>query len=226
MKKLIITALLTLQLFAQNTTILQNPFTYSALSDEIYNNVNNIEKLQFMPEYETDITKIKNYVKDVQETKNKGYKIEDKEKNIDNSFYLKALRKLSLTNNYYVNKINNDLFNSIKNIDNDLFLKSVNSGLVIMPNNKKSIIEYYHANKNNIEATGILKSIIDEYNDNKKPIQKGLTDAQLNKLEITRIRKRDKIKQAAIERSLEEEVVRKKIEIRKIQKEKLGIKSN
>ncbi len=223
MKKLIITAFLTLQLFAQNTTILQNPFTYSSLSDEIYNNVNSIEKLQFMLEYEADITKIKDYVIDVQKAKNNGYKIDDKEKNIDNSSYLKALRKLSLTNDYYVDKINNDLASSMENIDNDLFLKSVNSGLIDISKNKKSIIGYYLANRDNIEATGILKSIIDEYINNKKPIKKGLTDAQLNKLEIERIRKKDKIKQKAMERSAEEEVIRKKIEIRRVQKEELGI---
>lgn len=223
MKKLIIATLMTLQLFAQGSVISKNPFIYSALGDKIYNNINNIEKLQFMLEYETDKNKIKKYVKDVKEIKEIGFKIQNEDKTIDKGAYLKALRKLSSINDYYVNKINDNLISSIKSQDNILFLNSVNSGLMDISKNKKSIIKYYNAHKDDINATGILKSIIDQYN--KKPVRKGLTKAQLEKIEIDRIRKKDKAHQEAIERSLEEEVIRKKIEIRKIQKKELGIET-
>ncbi len=221
MKKLIITTLLTLQLFAQSSDFSQNPFIYSALGNKIYNNVNKIEKLQFMLEYEADKNKIKKYVKDVQKTKDIGFKIQDKEKNIDKATYLKALRELSLTNDYYINKINDNLISSIKSENNILFLKSVNSGLIDIDKNKKAIIKYYYAHKDSIDATGILQNIIDEHN--KKPVRKGLTNAELEKIEINRIRKKDKAAQEAIERLLEEEVIKKKINIRKEQKKELGI---
>lgn len=54
-------------------------------------------------------------------------------------------------------------------------------------------------------------------------MRKGLTNAELEKIEINRIRKKDKAAQEAIERLLEEEVIKKKINIRKEQKKELGI---
>ncbi len=219
MKKTIIISLLALQLFAQSTPVSQNPIIYSALGDEIYNNIKNVEKLQFITEYETDKNKIIEYVKAAQETKNIGFKIQNEDKN--KSAYLKTLRKLSLTNEYFINKVDDSLIKSIKDEDNILFMKSVNSGLIDIPKNKEAILKYYYAHKDNIDASGVLKKIVDGYKKPEKP--KGLTSKELEKLDIERIRKKYKAKKEASKQSLEEEVLRKKIEILKEQKKELGV---
>lgn len=224
MKKLIIIVFFAIELFSQSITTLQTPAIYSTLGDKIFNNAKNIEKLKFTLEYESDKDRITKYIKDVEKIKKQGFKIQDGDIAADKKAYLEKLRELSLTNDYYVDKITDNLNSSIKSKDNALFLKSVNSGLLIIENNKKTILNYYYENNESIEATGILKNIIDKYK--KKPLPKGLTKAQLEKIEIERIRKKDKIKQEAIEKSLEEEVKRKKIEIRKIQKKELETKTN
>lgn len=218
MKKLIITALFVIQLFAQT------PFIYSTLGDKIYNNAQNIEKLKFLLEYESNKDKITKYIKDVEEAKKIGFKIENEKKAIDKGTYLKILRELSSRNDFYINKINDNFINSVNSENNVLFLQSINSGLLDIPKNKKVILKYYNEHKESIDAIGVLKNIIKEHK-NKKPVRRGLTSAELEKIEIERIRKRDKAQQRNIERSLEEEVIRKKIEIRKEQKEELGIKT-
>ena len=221
MKKLIIYTLLTIQLFAQSTATPHEPFIYSSLGDKIYNNVQSIEKLKSRLEYELDKDKITKYIKDIEETKIIGLKIHKNSVLLDKTTYLEKLRELSIINDYYVNKITDNLISSINSKDNILFLKSVNSGLLNIEKNKKAIIKYYYENNESIDSVGILKNIIDKHN--KKPIFKGLTNAQLEKIEIDRIRKKDQAKQKAIEKALEEETIRKKIEIRKAQKEALGI---
>lgn len=221
MKKLIIYTLLTIQLFAQSTATPHESFIYSSLGDKIYNNVQSIEKLKSRLEYELDKDKITKYVKDIEETKIIGLKIHKNSVLLDKTTYLEKLRELSIINDYYVNKITDNLISSINSKDNILFLKSVNSGLLNIEKNKKAIIKYYYENNESIDSVGILKNIIDKHN--KKPIFKGLTNAQLEKIEIDRIRKKDQAKQKAIEKALDEETIRKKIEIRKAQKEALGI---
>ena len=223
MKKIIITALLTIQLFAQNTTTSKNPTVYSALGDIIYNNVNNIEKLQSIAEYEK--SKLQKYVKDVQKAKKIGSKIQFGDNSINKGAYLKSLRELSVINDYYIHSIRNNFKEAIKAEDNNLFLITINTGLISITKNKEIIKKYYYKHQDDINATGtIIQDLIDEKN--KKPIYKGLTDAQLEKREIERIRKKDRIRQEKIERSLEEEVIRKKAKIRKDQKEELGVKTN
>lgn len=221
MKKLIIYTLLTIQLFAQSTATPHESFIYSSLGDKIYNNVQSIEKLKSRLEYELDKDKITKYIKDIEETKIIGLKIHKNSVLLDKTTYLEKLRELSIINDYYVNKITDNLISSINSKDNILFLKSVNSGLLNIEKNKKAIIKYYYEHNESIDSVGILKNIIDKHN--KKPIFKGLTNAQLEKIEIDRIRKKDQAKQKAIEKALEEETIRKKIEIRKAQKEALGI---
>lgn len=224
MKKLIIITLISLQLLAQNTNSSKNPNIYSALGDKIYDNVKNIYNLITIAEYESSREKIKKYTTKVRKTKRFGFKIQNENKDIDKGTYLKALRELSATNDYFINSVNTHFENSIKNENSILFLNCVNSGLISIPKNKKTIKKYYYSHKNEINPKGIIQNIINK--DNKKPVYKGLTKAQKEKNEIKRIRKKDKAKQKAIEKSLEDEVIRKKIKIRKDQKEELKTISN
>ena len=222
MKKLIITSIITLKLIAQSAISSENPAVYSVLGDQIYNNIDKIEKLQSISGY--DKSKIQKYIKDVGKTKKIGYKIEDGDKSINKGDYLKLLRDLSAVNDYYIYKVRGSLKGAIKSEDNDLFLININTGLISIDKNKDIIKKYYYAHKDDINITGtVIEDII--INENKKPIYKGSTKTNREKLEIERIRKKDKAKQEKIEKILEDEVIRKKTEIRKNQKQELGIKT-
>lgn len=215
MKKIII-------LFIVSTLLIaQNPKVYSVLGNVIYDNANNIEKLKFIEKFSSFEDKIDKYVIDVNKTKNDGFLIETGTDNIDKAAYLDKLRELAKINDFFVRSANSSFEYSINNEDSKLFSEMINSGLIDMRKNKSEIINYYLEHSNDINATGVLQEFLDEdqalRKEREDSLKLRLTTKEQEEAKIKRIRKNDQEKQEAIQKSLEEEVVRKKIEIRKNQ---------
>ncbi|EDZ61877.1 hypothetical protein SMGD1_0888 [Sulfurimonas gotlandica GD1] len=220
MIKLVILALLATFLMAQN------PKVYSALGDVIYNNVDNIEKLKDMPEFSQYEKKIDSYVKEVYKAKDLGYAIEAGDKNIDKKKYLQTIRELSKTNDFFHRTTVNSYKSSLISQDNELFFKTVNSGLMDTSKHKSEILEYYFAHCTDMNATGVIQKYLDEdemlkeKQDSSK--KHGLSIKEIQEAKIKRIREKDKEKQESIQKTLEEELIKKKSEIRKEQVEELA----
>ena len=122
MKKLLIISLLATFLFAQN------PRVYSAIGDDIYNNVEAIENLIPLSEYKADEDKIQKYVKEVKAAKEVGFKVEARDKEVKASIYLQTLRIL---------------IDSIKFCSVVLVALEHSSLIIQSSQNKKSSIRHY-----------------------------------------------------------------------------------
>jgi len=219
-KKIIILFLLSTFLIAQN------PKVYSALGNAIYDNAEKIEKLKKIEKFSSFEEKINKYITDVKRAKNDGFSIERASKDIDKKAYLEELRELAKINDFFLRSVNSSFEYSIGHEDNLLFSQMVNSGLIDTQKNKSDIINYYLEHSDDINATGVIQ----EYLDKDQALQKEredrrklrVTSKELEKAKIKRIRKNDREKQDALQKSLEAEVVRKKTEIRKNQIKELA----
>jgi len=224
MKQLLFILLLLTNLYSKTDSAIENPVVYAALGDTIYNNVDKINELQYLPEYQVYLDDIATYVKNVHEAKAMGYKIEEGDKTVSQSDYLKRLRKLSKTNDFFVHNIKNNFKYALKHSDNKLFVSSIDSGLVNIGRYYQDIKKYYKKHENEIDEYGdILGKLIATYTPKvvKEKAFRGPTKKEVQAAKMRRIRQKDRQKQEAMQRALEEELIKKKVQIRKIQKEEI-----
>lgn len=221
--KLLLTLLISINLLAQITSA-DNPAIYSALGDKIYKNAKQIEKLVALEEFQVYKDKIIAYVKEVKSTKAKGFAIQDGDKSISKGEYLQELRTLSKTNDFFVQNIKTNFKYALKNKDNELFVNSVDSGLLDTQRYEKDIRTYYYKHEDEINEYGhIMGKLVNGYESIKvkKKVYKGKSKQEVQDEKMKRIRQKDKNKQKAIQKSLEDELLKKKVKIREEQKEEL-----
>ncbi len=231
MYKLLFILLLLTNLYSKTDNVTQNPVVYAVLGDTIYNNVKKIQSLKKLQEFQVYLDEILPYVQEVKETKAMGYKIEEGDASISKSEYLAKLRKLSKTNDFFVQEVRRNFKHALKNEDNKLFVHSVDSGLVDVKRYEKDIRKYYYAHEDEIEEYGdILSMIVNGYKSKskkkKKKVYHCLSKKEIQDAKIKRIRQKDKKKQEALYRALEAELINKKVNIRKVQKKELESTSN
>lgn len=203
----------------------QNPKAFSALGDVIYNNVDKIQKLEYIDDYAVYKKKIQDYVTDVQGIKKEGFAL-DEGINTDKMKYLNKLRELSQTNDFFVRSAKRNLDLAIENENSKLFTQLINTGLIDEEKSKNKIIDYYFSHSDEVNATGLIQKYLenDEKLRAKKEYKKSLLNSKkLREMEkIKRIRKNDKLEQEKLEKQLNQEVQKKKLEIRQEQKKELS----
>jgi hypothetical protein len=193
----------------------KNPLVYASLGDVIYDNLPKIENLKNLEEYSVFNEKIDVYVQEVNALKKYGFLVENGDSAASSKVYLEKLRELSKTNDFFVRSAKMSYMSAIENENSPLFSSIINSGLIDVQANKSQIKEYYFAHSDDINATGVIQSFLDEdalllqKNQPKQYKSKKETEAE----KIRRIREKDKERKEAIKRSLEEEVSRKKAQI-------------
>ncbi len=203
-----------------------NPRPYAALGDVIYDNVDNIEKLQELEHYQLYKKEIAQYILEVKKAKQEGIELESKSSSKAKKLYLTKLRELSKKNDNYLRDINSQYKSSMKDNDFLMFTEIINSGIIDTNERKKEIIDYYYLHSDDINSSGI----IDEYL-NEDAELKALKDAQrkrkkskktLQEEKIKRIRALDLQAQKKLEEQLQKDVMNKKLEIRENQKKELA----
>ncbi|QFR48523.1 hypothetical protein FJR48_01785 [Sulfurimonas lithotrophica] len=219
MKTILFIVLFTFELFALN------PKVYSVLGDQLYDNLENIGKLQDINEFKMYSKKIQEYYLDVKSVRKIGFMIDKGNSEASKTEYLKELRKLSKTNDFFIKSVNSVFQKSLKDEDSDLFLKMLNSGLLDSDKYKQEIKRYYYEHKDEIDIKGtVIERFVNEDIKNKKRVYTGPSKKELQKAKIERIRAKDKAKQEAIAKSIEEELLKKKKKIREEQKKELKTK--
>lgn len=219
MRILFLISLFLTQLFSKN------PDVYSALGDVIYDNAQNIEKLESIDYFDMYDEKIKKYIQKVNSLKTLGYKIEKGELSESKKEYLIGLRKLSQDNDFFTRTAKKAYEDAMTNENSKLFSEIINTGLIDVNEQKKEIIDYYFAHQQDINASGVIQTFLEE--DAKL---KDLKEAELRKQKtkkerelekIKQIREKDKLEQKALEDKLQKEVEQKKKKLREEQKEEL-----
>ena len=212
-------------LFLLTSLFAQNPKIYAALGDVIYNNAENIQKLRELDAYELYTKDIDSYISRVNKAKENGLALEINKASISKKEYLKELRELSKTNDYFQRSAKSHYKSSIKEEDNNLFSAMINSGFIDLERNKQEIIDYYFDHAEDINASGVIQGFLDEdakLKAKREALAKRYKTKRMREEEkIKRIRENDKEEQERLERELQEQVSRKKVEIREHQRKEL-----
>jgi len=218
MIKVMIISILATLLFAQN------PSVYSAIGDEIYNNVEAIDKLKSLSAYPYEEEKITKYVIDVKKSKKNGFKIESGSKEISASDYLKTLRRLVKVNDSFIRKVNSMFERSLKDENSLLFIEMVNSGLLDTKPRQKEIMDFYINHQDDIDPSGVIQTFLDEDAELRRR-QAYWLEAKKRKeaARVKYLREKDRAEEEALNQKLTEEVKEKKKAIRAHQKQELNI---
>ena len=209
------------------TTLLfsANPKAYATLGNKIYDNVQNIKKLTTIGDYYLYKDEINSYLLKVNTAKQLGFSLDENSAPKVRKKYLQTLRQLSKDNDYYTRMAQTSLETSIENGDSLLFSKIINSGLIDTKANKKRILDYYFAHVNDVNASGVIQSYLDQDEALKRKHdamqRKRLSKKMREEQKIKRLREQDKARQTALENRLDRAVQKRKREIRKEQKEEL-----
>ena len=219
MKPFILFILFTLALFASNPTI------FASLGDKIYDNITKIEKLKKFKEYKPFIQKIDEYVKEAKATKKLGFAIENGTHKDASRFYLKKLRELAKTNDFFVRSANAVFDQAYVTKDYDLLMDLLDTGLIDVERNKQRLLKLYEEDGEKFELRGVLKQLVDASNLKKKSKHSKEYYERLRKIreeeKIRRLREKDKKRQEALQKRLDQELKRKKEEIEKEQIQEL-----
>ena len=222
MYKLLIIALLTTLLNAEN----DNPKPYKSLGNVIYNNYEKIGNMTKVDTFKVHSKAINDYISDIIVTKQMGFSLEMREGSVSRKDYLDTLRELSKKNDGFLRTIESGYRNSIQNEESQTFLQIVNNELIDIEKNKHEIIAYYLEHREDINSSGLLKKLIKKNDriraDKEAQRKRYKTKKMLQKERIQRIRNNDKAAKERLENRLENELERKRLEIRNNQKKELG----
>jgi len=219
MKTIIILSFIITSLFSQN------PRVYSAIGDDIYNNVEAISNLKTLSAYPYEEKKINDYIKKVELNKKNGFKIESGNKEVSPAKYLKNIRKLSNINDSFKRKVEAMFNKALKDENSLLFIEMVNSKLLDTKAKQKKIMNFYIKHQDDISPVGVIQIFLDKDAELRRRREYWL-EAKKRK-EIARIkylREKDKADDKAMNEKLTKELNQKKKEIRSYQKQELNIR--
>lgn len=203
----------------------QNPRAYSAIGNPIYDSAPKILNLKHIPQYKEFEVKIDNYYFDVDDVKDMGFEV-DGNKRAKSKEYLGRLRALIKTHDFFIKVAHGGYHSSIKDEDSQLFSDIINTGIIDTQKNKREIIRYYLKHTDEINPKGIIQQYLDEDEKLRREAQARRdampTKKSIQEAKIKRLQEKDRARKLAREKALEKELMQKKLDIRKNQKEELS----
>ena len=222
MKQFLLLLTISLTLFAQN------PKSFAALGDVIYDDVSVFEQLKTLPSMQSFVKAIEDYTTEAEKAKKMGFRIDAKDKSIDAKSYLAALRKLSVEHDEIMEKSTKHFKEAIQDEDGETINAMINYGIIDSDNYKKQLIHYYEA----FHEDQNLSSLNELYSTYLSTLAKDkgvtLTEEQREQLEneenIRRMRAHKAAKDSAFKKSVKDEQAREKKKVLDEQKKELGVK--
>lgn len=222
MKKLLLLLTLSLTLFAQN------PLSFSALGDVIYDDVEKFESLKSLPAMREYQDEIEHYILAAEKTKKMGFAVDAKDPDIKGKAYLKALRELSLRHDAIIVQSRKRFSEAIDDEDSETINKMIDYGVIDPYDYETELIAYY----GELGEDQNLSTLMPMYEKYLKSLKKDenvtyLTDEQREAIEneerIKRIRARIKAKEEALQKSVNDEQESEKKKVLNEQKKELGL---
>ena len=221
MKKYLLLLTLSLTLFAQN------PKSFAALGDVIYDDVEKFENLKGLASMQDFQTSIDAYIVSANAAKKMGFSLDAKEGSIDGKSYLKELRKLSIERDAIVLSSRDRFKEAMADEDGVTINAMVGYGIIDSENYKSELINYYEEfgedqNLSHVEPlyAGHLGSLKKDTNTSNSQAQR---EARENEARVKRMRAKNKQKEEALARSVEEQEKRDKENVLNEQKKALGL---
>ena len=182
-----------------------NPHVYTPLGDTVYDNALKIAKLKKLQEYVPFKKKIDIYLDKVAKVKKLGFAIKKGEKKSQTKAYLKQLRSLARTNDFFIRNAEAIFRKSLEKNYYNTVLELLDTGLIDVDRNEKDILNFYERNKGNFIPRGEIAKIV-----KKNVVDKKVYQRRLKKIEeqenIRRMRENDRKRQQRIQKKLKEEI--------------------
>ena len=228
MKKYLILLTLSLSLFAQN------PKSFAALGDVLYNDVDKFENLKEMASMQEFRMSIDAYIVSANETKKMGFAIDaknaedSKDGPVDGTEYLKALRQLSTEHDAIIVNSRTRFKEAMGDEDSETINGMINCGVIDPDDYKDELVHYYEEfyedqNLSTLEAMYADYTANLKKDDNATRLSEAQREARENEEQIQRMRETNRLKQESLERSVQEEKEREKKKVLNEQKKELGI---
>ena len=221
MKHFLLLLTFALSLFAQN------PNSFAALGDVIYDDIEKFEKLKAMPSMKEYAQNIESYITTAKQTKKMGFSVDAKEEGVKAKDYLKALRELSLKHDAIIVTSRKRFDEAMTDEDSETVNLMLTYGVIDPENYKTELIAYYEefGEDHNLSAVTPLyeehlKSIKKE--DNVTKMSDAQREAIENEARLIRLRARMKAKEESLEKSVKEEQEREKQKVLSTHKESLA----
>lgn len=228
MKKYLLLFTLSLSLFAEN------PKSFAALGDVIYNDVNKFENLKEMGSMQEYRTVIDAYIVSAKETKKMGFMIDaenakdDKADAADGKEYLTALRKLSTEHDTIVDNSRTRFKEAMGDEDSETINGMIYYGVIEPEDYKDELVRYYEefSEDQNLSSLDVMYAKhLDSLkkDDNSSALSSAQRENRENEARIKRMRETNRLKQESLERSVKEEKDREKKKVLNEQKKELGL---
>ena len=221
MKHILLLLTITLTLFAQN------PRSFAALGDVIYDDVATFEKLKTLPSMQEFSSDIDSYSAEAKKAKEMGFLIDAKDKSVDAKSYLAELRKLSEKHDMIMENSTKRFKEALHDEDGETINAMLKYGVIDTEDYDKELINYYEEFNEDQNLSSLndfyakyLSSLVKE-----KKVE--LTEAQreqlTNEANIKRMRAKNEAKDAKLAKSVKDEQEREKKKVLDEQKKALGI---
>ncbi len=222
MKTYLLLLTMTLSLFAQN------PKSFAALGDVIYDDIAKFEQLKQMPSMQEFTPAIDGYIALAKRTKKMGFAVDAKETSVNAKEYLKALRELSTEHDAIIVNSRTRFQEAMSDEDGATINAMVSYGVIKTEDYEAELIRYYEE-FNEDQNLSSLEVMYNNYistlkkDDNRSSLSAAQKEARENEARIKRMREQNKAKIEALETSVQEEKVREKQKVLNEQKKELGI---
>ena len=221
MKHFFLLLTITLSLFAQN------PKSFSALGDVIYDDVETFQNLKTLPSMQDAVVDIDNYIVEAKKAKEMGLLVDAKDQSVDAKTYLATLRKLSVIHDTIMESSVKRFNEALSDEDGETVNAMVNYGVVDTEDYDKELINYYEEFNEDQNLSAIKPFYLEYLSSLVKDKNTTLSEAQREQLEneanVRRMRAKKEAKDAAFEKSVEDEQAREKKKVLDEQKKALGI---
>ncbi len=219
MKKYLLLLTLSLSLFAQN------PKSFAALGDVIYDDVDKFEKLKEMPSMQEFRSEIDNYIASASETKKMGFSVDAKDPSVNGKAYLKALRELSTEHDTIIMDSRNRFKEAMSDEDSETINQMIDYGVVDPEDYKDALIRYYEefGEDQNLSSLNDLYTQYLKNSDKSVDLSASQKEVRENEARVKRMRAQDKAQKEALAASVKEEKEREKKKVLNEQKKELGI---
>ena len=220
MKKYILLLLIAISLFAEN------PKSFAALGDVIFDNVETFKQLESLPVMAVHNREIEAYIKEAKTVKKMGFALDEKKDGVIPKEYLTALRKLSAQHDKVMQFSRSAFKEAIKKEDTDSVNYMLVNGVINPEDYRSELINFYEEFGEDNNLSGI-REMHDAYvkatrsDANATRESKAARDAREKRENIARFEATLEARDKALEASVAEEKEREKKKVLATQKEEL-----
>ncbi len=222
MKRYLLLLTVTLSLLAQN------PKSFAALGDVIYDDIAKFEKLKQIASMHEFAADIDSYIALAKQTQKIGFAIDAKDSAVDAKQYLKALRQLSTEHDAIIVSSRARFKEAMSDEDGVTINAMIHCGVIKIDDYEDALIRYYEefSEDQNLSSLEVMYNrYADNLNKDKNSssLSAAQREARENEARIKRMREQNKAKTDALESSVKEEKEREKQKVLNEQKKELGI---